>query len=135
VGALAIHVACLSPGGVCHLTHIWLDPRLVRVGPVNVNTAPVQVLRALPGVTAAVAERIVAGRPYGDWQDKGRGIGDLLVGDVLGSTEEDRLALFRRLAHLVTTRSDVFEIIALGQAMVADRLVAAQRIVTVVQRQ
>lgn len=134
VGALAIHVACLSPGGVCHLTHLWLDPRLVRVGPVNVNTAPVEVLRALPGVTAAVAERIVAGRPYGDWQNKGRGVGDLLVGDVLGSTEEDRLALFRRLAHLVTTRSDVFEIIALGQATVADRPVAAQRIVTVVQR-
>lgn len=132
---LAVQVACLSPGGVCHVSHLWLDPRLVRLGPVNVNTAPAEVLRALPGVTAAVAERLIAGRPYGDRQDKARGIGDLLLGDVLGSMDEDRLSLFRRLAHLVTTRSDVFEIICVGQATAQGRVVATQRIVTVVQRQ
>ncbi len=89
----------------------------------------------LPGVSAAVADRLIAGRPYGDRQEKARGIGDLLLGDVLGATEEDRLGLFRRLAHLVTTRSDVFEVISLGQATAQGHPLATQRIVTVVQRQ
>jgi type II secretory pathway component PulK len=132
---LTIEVRCESPGGVCHAKHLALDPQLLRVGPVNVNTAPSEVLTALPGVTAAVAQRIIAGRPFGDQEDKGRGIGDLLVGDVLGAAEEDRLAIFRQVAHLVTTRSDVFEILSLGQSLEESRVGATQRIQAVVQRQ
>jgi len=93
------------------------------------------VLRAMPGMTNALASRIVAGRPYGDQHQKGRGIGDLLAGGVLGTTEEDQLDVFRKLGHLLTTRSDMFEVVSLGQAMEGDRTGATQRIRTVIQRQ
>ncbi len=133
---LTLELECHSPGGVCHANHVWLDPQLVRVGPVNVNTAPLEVLRALPGMTDAVAQRLIAGRPYGDQDGKGRGIGDLLLGEVLGTTDEDRLEVFRRLGHLVTTRSDVFQVQSLGESLgAAGQTEGRQRIHSVVQRQ
>jgi hypothetical protein len=131
---LTIEVACGSTSGVCHLDYIRLDPRLIRIGPVNVNTASREVLLALPGMTAAAADRVIADRPYGDQNQKGRGIGDLLAGTALGDDEEAKLEAFRRLAHLLTTRSDVFQIISLGQAVDDDRPGAVQRITAVVQR-
>jgi len=132
---LTLEAQCASVSGICHLDYIRLDPRLIRIGPVNINTASLEVLRAMPGMTEALASRIVAGRPYGDQHQKARGIGDLLAGDVLGSTEEDKLNTFRMLGHLLTTRSDMFEVISLGQAMEGDRTGATQRIRTVIQRQ
>ena len=132
---LTLEATCASVSGVCHVNHGWLDPQLIRVGPVNINTAPREVLLALPGMTEAIADRLIAGRPYGDLEQKGRGIGDLLAGEVLGATEEDRLAIFRQLAHLVTTRSDVFQILSLGQEMHDGREGASQRIQTIIQRQ
>ena len=131
---LALEVLCESPSGVCHFDHVRLDPQLVRLGAVNVNTAPREVLLALPGMTEAQADRLIAGRPYGDQEQKGRGVGDLLISDVFGADEEDKLAAFRRLAHLLTTHSDVFQIVSIGQAMDDDRANATQRILTVVQR-
>ncbi|MBI2104256.1 MAG: general secretion pathway protein GspK [Candidatus Omnitrophica bacterium] len=132
--ALAVEVECASPSGICHLDYIRLDPQLVRIGPVNVNTAPLEVLRALPEMTDALISRLIAGRPYGDQDEKGRGIGDLLLGEVFGDDEEAKLEVFRRVAHLLTTRSDVFQVQSVGQAMDDDRPGAAQRILTVVQR-
>jgi hypothetical protein len=86
-------------------------------------------------MTEPLAGRIISGRPYGDQDQKGRGIGDLLVGEVFGADEEGKLAVFRRLAHLLTTRSDVFQIQSVGQATGEDdRVNASQRITTVVQR-
>jgi type II secretory pathway component PulK len=131
---LTLEAACGSPSGVCHLDYVRLDPRLVRLGPVNVNTAPREVLLALPGMTGALADRIIAGRPYGDRHQKGRGIGDLLWDTVLGSDEEEKLGAFRRLAHLLTVRSEVFQIIGLGQAVQDGQARAVQRITAVVQR-
>jgi len=131
---LTIDVACGSPSGICHLDYIRLDPHLVRIGPVNVNTAPRDVLLALPGMTAILVDRITAGRPYGDQHQKGRGIGDLLLGTVLGSDEEEKLEVFRRLANLLTTRSDVFQILSLGQTVADGKPGASQRITAVVQR-
>jgi hypothetical protein len=130
-----LEVTCASASGICHLDHVRLDPQLVRLGPVNVNTASLEVLRALPGMTDQLASRIIAARPYGDKDQKGRGIGDLLDGDVLGATDEDVLEVFRQMAHLLTTRSDMFQIISLGQALDEDRVGATQRIQTVIQRQ
>jgi hypothetical protein len=131
---LTLEVKCSSPSGICHLDHVRLDPQLIRIGPVNVNTAPVDVLLALPGMTDALASRIIASRPYGDKDQKGRGIGDLFLDDVLGTDEEDKLETFRRLAHLLTTRSEVFQILSLGQGMDGNRVQATQRIQTIVQR-
>jgi hypothetical protein len=131
---LILEVRCDSPSGICHLDNVQLDPQLIRIGPVNINTAPLGVLRTLPGMTDALASRIIAGRPYGDQDQKARGIGDLLIGEVFGTEEDAKLEVFRRLAHLITTRSDMFNIIGLGQAMNGDRVEATQRILTVVQR-
>jgi hypothetical protein len=131
---LTLEATCASPSGICHIDHLRLDPQLIRIGPVNVNTAPVGVLLALPGMTDALASRIIASRPYGDKDQKGRGIGDLFLGNVLGTDDEEKLETFRRLAHLLTTRSEVFQILSLGQGMDGSRVQATQRIQTIVQR-
>lgn len=135
-GTLALELRCLSPSGVCRFDHVQLDPRLVQVGLVNVNTAPREVLRALPGATDALVDRLVAGRPYGDQEERARGIGDLLVTDVLGVEEADRLAAFRLLADWLTVRSQVFHLLSLGQAAGVDGApgAAAQRIQAIIER-
>jgi competence protein ComEA len=35
-------------------------------GPIDLNTAPVEQVEKLPGITPSMARRIVEGRPYGD---------------------------------------------------------------------
>ena len=129
-----LEVRCDSTGGVCHAMHIMLDPNLILSGMINVNTASLEVLRALPGMTDAMAQRIISGRPYGDQDRKARGIGDLLIGSTLGETEEDKLANFRRLAHLITVRSNMFQILSVGEAMDRQTAVASKRIQAVVER-
>lgn len=135
-GTLALELRCLTPSGICRVDYVQLDPRLVQVGLVNVNTASREVLLALPGATEALVSRLIAGRPYGDQEERARGIGDLLVSDVLGVEEADRLVVFRRLADWLTTRSQVFQILSLGQAAGADGTpgLAAQRIQAIVER-
>jgi type II secretory pathway component PulK len=141
-GQLALELRCTSPSGICRVDRVQLDPRLIQIGLVNVNTAPREVLAALPGATEALVERLIAGRPYGDQEGRARGIGDLLVAEVpatgelvLGAEEEDRLAVFRRWADVLTTRSHVFQILSLGQATGTDSAAAAsQRIQAVIER-
>ena len=53
---------------------------------------------------------------------------------VFGTDEETKLTAFRRLAQLLTTRSEVFQILSVGQALDEDRVGATQRIRTIVQR-
>lgn len=129
-----LQVRCDSPGGVCHVNHIWLDPQLTRVGPININTAPREVLLTLPGMTDLLAQRLIAGRPYGDQEHKTRGIGDLLLGSVLGEAESDRLERFRQLGHLITVRSEVFQIMSVGEALEREKPVASKRVQTILQR-
>jgi len=131
---LRLQVRCESMSGICHVDHLALDPRPVRVGLININTADRAVLLALPGMTDALATRLIAGRPYGDREDKGRGIGDVLLDDTLGSTEEEVLDVFRRVAHLMTTRSQVFHLLSLGQALDRQQPTATQRIEAIVER-
>lgn len=131
---LTLEVLCQSPSSICHVDAIRLDPQLIRVGPVNINTAPRAVLLSLPGMTDDIAGRMIARRPYGNQGGKAYGMGDLLLGDVLGSDEASKLDVFKQLGHLVTTRSPVFEIVSVGQALDGDRPTATQRIKTVVQR-
>jgi hypothetical protein len=133
-GTLALEVRCESPSSICHVLHVTLDPELTLEGPVNVNTAPADVLRCLPGMTEAIVQRLVGGRPYGDRDGKARGIGDLLMDSALGETDEDRLEGFRRIAHLITVRSRVFRILSWGESLERQRRTATQRIQAVVQR-
>jgi len=131
---LTLELLCKSASGICHVASARLDPQLIRIGPVNLNTAPREVLLALPGVTETIASRILAGRPYGDKEGKGRGLGDLLIDDTLGVDEESKLGVFRQCAHLLTTRTDVFEIVSLGQSQSGKRDTAIQKIRAVIQR-
>jgi len=129
-----LQARCESPGGVCHLNHIWLDTTPLLVGVINVNTAPQEVLASLPGITDGVIQQLVANRPYGDQEHKARGIGDLLIGSVLGEAEEDRLQRFRQWAHLLTVRSQVFHIMSLGEPLTQETPKTSQRIQAIIQR-
>lgn len=131
---LEMQLRCASASGVCHVTHVRLDPQLVLVGRVNVNTASAEVLRTLPGATETVVEQLLANRPFGNQERKARGIGDLLMGSTLGTLEEDKLERFRQFAHLVTVRSRVFEIISLGTAVDGEQDIATQRIHAIIER-
>ena len=131
---LTLQVKCQSTGGVCHVNHVSLDPQLMVEGLVNVNTAPLEVLLCLPGMTDAIAQRIIQNRPYGDRDHKARGIGDLLSGSVLGEAEEDKLKHFKQLAHLLTVRSHVFRVTSIGESLEREHPIASQRIQAVVQR-
>ena len=111
-----------------------LDPQLMLVGTVNLNTAPREVLLSVPGMTDPIATRLIAARPFGDQGHKARGIGDLLMGEVLGSTEEEKLERFRRLARVATVRSQVFDILSVGESLEHDKPVASKRIQAIVQR-
>jgi len=131
---LTLDVRCESVSGVCHLMHVVLDPQLILTGLINVNTASQEVLLSLPGMTPAVAQQLIAARPFGDVEHKARGIGDLLAGSILGATEEDKLTRFRAWAHLVTVRSHVFRIFSLGESGTDATPSVAQRIEAVMQR-
>ncbi len=129
---VTVELRCESAG--CHLNALALDPQMVLIGLVNVNTASTAVLLSLPGVTEAVAGRLVSARPYGEQGGATRGIGDLLLGVALGVDESDKLARFRQLAHLVTVRSSMFQIISVGEALEHGHPTASQRITAVIQR-
>jgi len=54
------------------------------VGPTDLNTASLREIEELPGVTPSMAERIVAGRPYGD-------VDELLDRKILSHRELERI--------------------------------------------
>jgi type II secretory pathway component PulK len=73
------------------------------MGKLNVNTAPLQVLETLPGVSSDIADQIVQRREStGDCQS----VGDLLD---LGQ------AAFQALVDRVTTKSSLFLVRARGE--------------------
>ena len=131
---LRVQMRCDFPRGICRVGHVMLDPRLTLVGLVNINTASLDALLSLPGMTDAVAQRLITGRPYGDLHHKKRGIGDLLMGSVLGDDEDEQLSRFRQLAHLITVRSQVFQIMSAGASGESGRPSANQRIQAVIER-
>ncbi len=53
-------------------------------GPINLNTASLQEIETLPGVTPSMAKRILDGRPYGD-------IDDLVDRKILSHRELERI--------------------------------------------
>ncbi|HEX2949484.1 MAG TPA: helix-hairpin-helix domain-containing protein [Armatimonadota bacterium] len=77
-------------------------------GLVNIDTAPVPVLAALPGMDEATAEAIIQYRKdNGPFES---------VGHLLDVTQVSN-SVFKRIANLLTTRSHIFRIIATAQAM------------------
>ena len=134
VSGTTVTVEFTCESGGCHLNALALDPQMVLIGLVNVNTASTAVLLSLPGVTDAMAKRLIERRPYGEQGGATRGIGDLLLDSVLGVDESDTLARFRQLAHLVTVRSSMFQITSVGETLEHDHPTASQRITAVIQR-
>lgn len=131
---LEVSVKNASPTNIAHLDYILLEPLPIIRGRLNINTASAEVLQAATPVTPAIAQAIVAGRPYGTDPAHPRGIGDLLLVGALG-TEPERLALFRAVSNLITTRSNVFEVIVTGQALNPEgRVTSTKQIRTVIER-
>ena len=77
-----------------------------RPGLINLNTAPAELLAALPGMDAASAEALVTRR---EKQGAFTQVGEMLI--VQGITPD----AFRQAADLLTTRSSLFGVSATGQ--------------------
>ena len=56
-----------------------------RNNPLDLNTATRDQLMSLPGVTAAEADRVIAGRPYGD-------PGELVTRHIMAKSQYDKIA-------------------------------------------
>lgn len=111
------------------------QPGLPTHGRLNINTSTETVLACLPMVDNVTAGAIMAARPYGDISEVlGRhGTGntpaeelnrtitrygfDLSDNDSDGfiDTDMEKEAVFSRIANLITVRSNVFKIMAIGQ--------------------
>ena len=136
---LVVKIQNASLTGTAHADFLQLDPQVAILGRINVNTASRAVLQALPGVDAATADAIIAHRPYGR-------IGDLLLSGALGplgSSDGDAAARqqqrqaeqrFAGLANLVTVRSHLYEVVTVAQAVRGGRVVAQQKLRTVIER-
>ena len=82
-------------------------------GKLNINTAPARALRAMPGVTAALAGQIEKGTSTAGRDDLKpyKHPSDIL--DVRGVTP----AVFSKIANLITTRSDQFRVRVIAQSV------------------
>lgn len=131
---IEIRVKNVSANNIAHFDYIYLAPRAYVPGKININTASTDVLQALPLIDQDTAQQIVANRPYGNKEEKGRGIGDLLFGNILDSEAEEKLAKFSAISNLITVRSDTYQIIATGQALHNGRVMAEKRVRAVIKR-
>ncbi len=88
----------------------WLcvDPSEEVSGKVNVNTAPLEVLAALPGSSAAVAEAIAARREHQPFASLGE------VAEVLLAQADGRM-VFAQMIDWLSTKSSSFIIEAMGR--------------------
>jgi len=84
---------------------VVLAPEYKTYGRINVNTADTPVLQALPGITSTEADDIVNNRPFGN------------MGELLSDCTEISLEEFSRICNLITTKSNTFTIISIGQAL------------------
>jgi type II secretory pathway component PulK len=131
---LSLRMKNASASGTATFDYITLEPFPAIYGKINLNTAPSEVLQALPGVNQTLAEKIIAARPFGDYQRLKRGIGDLVTKRVLTTEDSKSFEQFGKMANLVTVRSDVYEIIATGQWVRQGVVLAEKKIRMVVER-
>lgn len=129
-GTLDIKIKNTAPNGESYFDYLVLSPLNRVEGRVNINTASSAVLQSLPGINEVIAERIIAGRPYGETF----GIGDILNGNILGTTDIQKKELFRMICNLITVKSDVYEILVRAQAIKNNQQTAEKRLRVVVER-
>jgi len=131
---LSLMLKNASASGAATFDYITLEPFPAIYGKINLNTAPSEVLQALPGVDQTLAEKIIAARPFGDDQGLKRGVGDLVTKGVLATGDSGSFEQFGKIANLVTVRSDVYEVIATGQWVRHGVVLAEKKIRMVVER-
>ncbi len=133
-GKIELRLKNASASSIAYFDYIHLAPLPYVPGKLNINTASSAVLEALPKIDTDTAQRIIAGRPYGNKEDKGRGIGDILSESILDSDRGEKIAKFSALSNLISVRSDIFQIIATGQALRGGRVMAEKKIRMVIER-
>jgi general secretion pathway protein K len=89
------------------IDYLTVDTALVQKGKVNLNTAPVEVIAALPGSSMSVAEGLVDRRDKEPFQS---------LGDVVTALMQlpDGPAVFEQMIDRVTTKSSTFLIESMG---------------------
>ena len=97
------------------LDRFTVSPGPVRGGVININTAPEEVLAILPGLTAAEHRAIVAHRAVSAWHHerstwRQRSRAWLVTAGVV------TLDAYREIEPLITDRSEVFSVRAVGRA-------------------
>ena len=111
-----------------------MDPVNNLYGRININTAPREVLTALPGVDDAIADSIISSRVFGNKSGLNLGIGDLIAAYALGSNDTDKKNRFKQISNLVTLHSDCYRIIVTGQVLEKGKILAEKKIWVVFER-
>ncbi|MFH1854630.1 MAG: hypothetical protein ABH815_04885 [Candidatus Omnitrophota bacterium] len=133
-GTLELKIKNTSKTGAAHFDFIRLDPVNSMDGRININTASKKVLNVLPGINEQVADSIISNRVFGNKNNLGFGIGDLVSADALGSEESDKKLRFKQISNLITVHSDVYRIIVTGQVMEKDKVLSEKKIWAVFER-
>ena len=131
---LEIKVKNASDTGAAHFDFIRMDPVNNLYGRININTAPREVLTALPGVDDAIADSIISSRVFGNKSGLNLGIGDLIAAYALGSNDTDKKNRFKQISNLVTLHSDCYRIIVTGQVLEKGKVLAEKKIWVVFER-
>jgi type II secretory pathway component PulK len=130
---LEIKLTNTSSSGTAHFYYLRLDPLSNIYGRININTAPQEVLLALPYINTPAASAIINSRPLGNKDGLNRGIGDLLLLDLFEG-EQDQIDKLSSFSNMVSVRSDVFQIISRAEVLEGDKVVATQEIKTIIER-
>ena len=143
---LEMRLKNVSANNIAHFDYIYLAPLPYVAGKININTASIEVLQALPLIDKETAQRIIQYRSYGNKEEKGRGIGDILseeserigpivyIRHILDEKYAERMAKFGAISNLITVRSDTYQVIATGQALRNGQVMAEKRIRAVIER-
>jgi hypothetical protein len=110
-GTLRLRITNRTPAGdSARFMRAILTPAAETLGRVNANTASDRVLQGLPGMTSGLATSLINARNIEAFES----IGD--VYRVSQVNENFTETVFKNISNLVTTRSDLYKIIVLGES-------------------
>lgn len=123
-----------SPSETARFDYITLSPKIRVDGRININTAGREVLLSLPSMDDKRVTRIFNERPFGNKNDLVTGIGDLLHYDIIGDSDGEKKWRFIEISNLITTRSDIFEIIVTGEKLIKGNSAGEKKLRSVFER-